>query len=80
MPKNGAKSTEDKTILDSFKDSRFEIVGEINGNKVVRITTQSRTKIPTISSEEILYIANPKTGFIEHIAFYNSNGIIEHSH
>lgn len=79
MPKNGAKSTEDQTILDSFKDSRFEIVGEINGDKVVRVTTQNRTKIPTTSCEEILYIANPKTGFIEHIAFYNSNGIIEHS-
>lgn len=79
MPKNGAKSKQFRVILESFRDSRFEIVGEINGDKVVRITTQSRTKIPTISCDKILYVANPKTGFIEHIAFYNSQGIIEHS-
>lgn len=79
MPKNGAKSKQFRVILESFSDSRFEIVGEINGDKVVRITTQNRTKIPTISCDEILYVANPKTGFIEHIAFYNSQGIIEHS-
>lgn len=80
MGGNGARSAFMARTLDSYRGVRFKEVGLIDDVKVISVSTQSNTAIPMESfTSNKYYITNPRTGLIDHIAFYDKKGDISHS-
>lgn len=80
MGGNGARLAYLAKKLAEYSGPRFKQVGSIDGVKVVEVLNQKSTKIPVESfGSDTYYVANPSTGKIEHIAFYDQNGNIKHS-
>ncbi len=80
MGGNGARSYYLSGTLDKYDGPQFDKIDVIGDVKVIKVYTQNSTKIPVESFEsKMYYVANPKTGLIEHIAFYDKNGNIKHS-
>ena len=80
MGGNGARAAYLAGSLDKFPGPRFDETGLIGDVKVIKVWTQNSTKVPVESfNSDMYYVANPKTGIIEHIAFYDKDGNIKHS-
>lgn len=80
MGGNGARSAYLSGLLDKYPGPRFHDIGFIGDVKVIKVYTQNSTKVPVESfNSRMYYIANPRTGMIEHVAFYDKDGNIKHS-
>lgn len=80
MGGNGARSAFMAGTLGSYTGVRFKELGKIDDVKVISVSSQSNTAVPMESfSSKQYYVTNPKTGLIDHIAFYDKNGDIKHS-
>ncbi|MGM9867171.1 MAG: hypothetical protein ACI303_04865 [Lepagella sp.] len=80
MGGNGARNAYFAKMLDKYGGPRFDEIGRIGEAKVIKVNTQNSTKIPVESFEsDMYYVANPNTGLIEHITFYDEDGNIKHS-
>lgn len=80
MGGNGSRAAYLANTLDAYEGAKFYEIGKIGESKVIKVYTQNSTKIPVESFESnMYYVANPNTGIIEHIAFYDKNGNIKHS-
>lgn len=80
MGGNGARAAYLAKMLDTYEGPRFDEVGRMGDVKVIKVYTQNSTKVPVEAFESnMYYVANPKTGVIEHITFYDKNGNIKHS-
>ncbi|MBD5372447.1 MAG: hypothetical protein HDR75_03760 [Bacteroides sp.] len=80
MGGNGARAAYMAGLLNEYSGPRFDECGRIGDSKVIKIWTQNNTKVPVESfNSDMYYVANPKTGTIEHIAFYDKDGNIKHS-
>lgn len=79
MGGNGARAHYNKGTLDEYHGTRFEKIGEIDGTKVISVSTQSNTAVPMESfTSSMYYVTSPKDATeIEHITFYDKNGNIK---
>lgn len=80
MGGNGARAAFLAKMLDQYSGPRFDEIGRIGDVKVIKVYTQNSTKVPVESfGSDMYYVANPNSGQIEHITFYDKNGNIKHS-
>lgn len=80
MGGNGARAAFLAALLEIFSGPRFDEVGRIGDVKVVKVRAQNSTKLPVESfTSNMYYVANPRTGDIDHIVFYDKDGNIKHS-
>lgn len=80
MGGNGAKSAYLAGLLDQYTGAKFDEIARIGETKVIVVNTQNSTKVPVEAfKSDMYYVTNPKTGMIEHIAFYDQDGNIKHS-
>lgn len=79
MGGNGAREHYRNGTLGDYTGARFENIGEIDGVKVISVSTQSNTTVPMESfTSSMYYVASPKDSTrIEHITFYDKNGNIK---
>lgn len=75
MGGNGSRSNYLAKTLDSYLGVRFEQVGTIDGNKVIVVSNQTRTAIPTESFEsDMYYVTKPgRPDIVTAITFYDKD-------
>lgn len=81
MGGNGARKHYKNGTLGQFHGTRFEKISEIDGVKVISVSTQSNTTVPMESfTSSKYYVTSPKDPTrIEHITFYDKSGNIKSS-
>lgn len=75
MGGNGSRSHFLAKTLDNYLGVRFDQVGTIDGNKVIVVSNQTRTAIPTESFEsDMYYVTKPgEPNVVTAITFYDKN-------